>query len=211
MARTMARRVQVYTPEYLASVAPSHHNPQTVCAPGCALPHSCNSARRRTLAASSLSFSVHGCKPAEPANPRRPSWALQAALQSLEKAFTERQPLKLHRHRCRCRHALLPLPPSPGPQTSELVGWYWHVGVRSLVALVTALLGLLGEGLPPGPSPAGYEPRASERVLAARLAFFATAGQAVGAAGGCHPGRNAGLSAVLHAAQARASFHAQTC
>lgn len=60
-----------------------------------------------------------------------------------------------------------------------MAGWYWHVAVRTLVGLVTSLLGLLSGAA----WPQGGDPRASERVLSQRMAFFAAGGQAVGAAG----------------------------
>lgn len=66
-------------------------------------------------------------------------------------------------------------PAAPAVQWYEFIGWYWHVAVRSLVGLATSLLlGLLG---------GGGDSAGREWELAQRIAFFAAAGQVLGAAG----------------------------
>ncbi|GAB4813274.1 hypothetical protein N2152v2_000320 [Parachlorella kessleri] len=52
----------------------------------------------------------------------------------------------------------------------EALGWYWHVAVRTVVWLLTGIFAVGADG-------------PTESQLASRIQFFASAGQAVGAAG----------------------------
>ena len=55
-------------------------------------------------------------------------------------------------------------------QIYEALGWYWHVAVRTVVWLLTGIFAVGADG-------------PTESQLASRIQFFASAGQALGAAG----------------------------